>query len=281
LHKNIVFTGIYSNKIQLEAQNISEVIFLKKIIFLSVCMFGLIFGSFEALADSWGVFFPKDGGRPEANATAEHLAQFDAFFMGNEDEKVLYLTFDAGYEMDFTDGILDVLQKHEVPAAFFLVGTYIRDYPDLVKRMVADGHIVANHTMSHPNMSKISTMETFKKELSQVEELYKTLIGQDMPMYYRPPNGDYSATNLKHAQELGYKTIFWSTAYKDWDIKNQPSRDDAFAKLMPRTRPGSVILLHNVSKTNADIMEEFITRCTEEGYVFRCLNHLTGSVVSD
>jgi peptidoglycan-N-acetylmuramic acid deacetylase len=140
--------------------------------------------------------------------------------------------------------------------------------------MVAEGHIVANHTMTHPNMSKISDIESFKKELNRVEEIYKEVTGEEIPRFYRPPNGDYSETNLKHAKELGYKTIFWSTAYKDWEINNQPSKEEAFSKLMPRTRPGSVILLHNVSKTNADIMDELITKYKDLGYRFECMYHL-------
>ena len=235
----------------------------------------------NVFAESWGVYFPKDGGRPEANATAEHLAQFDAFYVGNESDKVLYLTFDAGYEKDFTAGILDTLKKHEVPATFFLVGTYIRDYPQLVKRMVEEGHIVANHTMSHPDMSKIADIESFTKELSRVEEIYKELIGEDIPKFYRPPKGIYNETNLKHAQELGYKTVFWSTAYKDWEVDNQPSKEEAFAKLIPRTHPGAIILLHNVSKTNAEIMDELLTRYKEMGYRFESLNHLVGESVAE
>jgi len=248
-----------------------------KILFFIFCIAILFSCKIVFAGESWGVHFPKDGGRPEANATAEHLLQFDAFFMGNENDKVLYLTFDAGYETGLTAGMLDVLKKHEVPSAFFLVGTYIRDEPELIKRMVSEGHIVANHTMTHPDMSKISDIEIFKKELSRVEEIYREITGEEIPKYYRPPGGTYSETNLKHAQQLGYKTIFWSTAYKDWEVKNQPSKEEAFKKLIPRTRSGSVILLHNVSQTNADILEEFITRCKDSGYRFESLHHLVKS----
>ncbi|MCL2198670.1 MAG: polysaccharide deacetylase family protein [Defluviitaleaceae bacterium] len=238
---------------------------------------GIILFSNVVIAESWGVYFPKDGGRPETNATAEHLLQYDAYFMGNEDEKVLYLTFDAGYETDLTAGILDILKKQEVPAAFFLVGTYIRDYPQLVTRMVEEGHIVANHTMTHPDMSKIANKEDFAKELSQVEEIYKNLTGEEIPKFYRPPRGVYSEKNLEHAKELGYKTMFWSTAYKDWERDNQPSREEAFSKLIPRTHPGAIILLHNVSQTNADILDELLTKYKEMGYRFESLYDLTGA----
>ena len=248
---------------------------MKKISKFFICvLLVLVFCSTYAYADNWGLHFPKDGERPQGNATAEYLAQFDAYFIGEESEKVLYLTFDAGYENDLTAGILDVLKKHETPAAFFLVGTYIRDHPELIRRMVNEGHIVANHTMTHPDMSKINSRETFVKELAQVEEHYRNVTGDEIPKFYRPPRGIFSEANLKLAQELGYKTIFWSAAYKDWEDKNQPSREEAFSKLIPRTHPGGVILLHNTSKTNAAILDELLTKYKEMGYRLESLNHL-------
>ena len=248
----------------------------KFLIITSLITFILVCSNFVAYGgENWGLHFPKNGDRPTGPATAEHLKKFDAYFIGGDaDDKVLYLTFDAGYEVDLTNGILDTLKKHEVPAAFFLVGTYIRDQSDLIKRMVAEGHIVANHTMTHPDMSKIDSKEAFQKELNQVEEHYRAIIGQEIPKFYRPPRGIYSETNLKMAQELGYKTIFWSSAYKDWEENNQPTKEEAFSKLIPRTHPGAVILLHNTSKTNATILDELLTKYKEMGYRFEDLNHL-------
>ncbi|MCL2355555.1 MAG: polysaccharide deacetylase family protein [Defluviitaleaceae bacterium] len=243
---------------------------------ICISIAAVIFFASTVLAESWGIHFPKDGGRPEANASAEHLAQFDAFFMGNENDKVLYLTFDAGYENGLTAGILDTLAEHEVPAAFFLVGTYIRDERELILRMVQEGHIVANHTMTHPDMSKVLCKDAFAKELAKVEDVYKEVTGEELPKFYRPPSGTFNETNLKHAQELGYKTVFWSTAYKDWEVDNQPSHEEAFAKLLPRTYPGAIILLHNVSKTNAEILGDLIVKYKDMGYRFEDLNHLAG-----
>jgi len=140
--------------------------------------------------------------------------------------------------------------------------------------MVDEGHIVANHTMKHPDMSKISNKESFAKELAQVEEIYKEVIGSDMPKFYRPPRGIYSEANLKLAQELGYKTIFWSAAYKDWEDKNQPSKQEAFSKLMPRLHPGMVLLLHNTSKTNSLILDELLAKYKEAGYAFGSIEDL-------
>lgn len=245
----------------------------KTICLLLPFLFAFIFTA-NVHAANWGLHFPKDGERPIGNATAEYLAPFDAYFIGSSDEKVLYLTFDAGYENGYTADILDTLATHKVPAAFFLVGHYYKTSPELVKRMAAEGHIVGNHTMSHPDMSKISDKETFSKELALVEELYKSITGKEISKFYRPPQGTFSESNLKMAKELGYKTVFWSTAYKDWIDDAQPSKEEAFSKLLPRTHPGAVILLHNTSKTNAVILDELIKRYKDMGYRFESLEHL-------
>ena len=252
---------------------------MKKAVKVLICaVFTLLFYTEAYGGDNWGLHFPGDGVRPEGNAAAEYLAGFDAYFIGAGDEKVIYLTFDAGYENDLTAGILDTLKKHSAPAAFFLVGTYIKNNPELILRMLEEGHIVANHTMTHPDMSKISDKASFLKELALAEEQYRAVTGEDMPKFYRPPKGIYSEANLKLAKELGYKTIFWSAAYKDWEDSNQPSKDEAFSKLIPRTHPGAVILLHNTSKTNALILDELLTRYKKMGYRFESLYHLVGEV---
>ncbi|MDR1735254.1 MAG: polysaccharide deacetylase family protein [Oscillospiraceae bacterium] len=230
-----------------------------------------------AAATNWGLSFPTPGDQPKGMAGSEELLKNNAYFVGAPEEKNVYLTFDAGFENGNTPAILDTLKKTGVPAAFFLVGTYIRDNPQLVLRMVDEGHIVANHTMSHPDMSGISDKASFEKELSQVEVIYKNLIGRDMPAYYRPPRGIYSTENLKMAKALGYKTVFWSLAYVDWYVNKQPTRDQAFSKLIPRAHPGMVLLLHSTSATNAQILEELIGKYREMGYVFRTLDELTAT----
>ena len=194
--------------------------------------------------------------------------------MGDPQEKVLYLTFDAGYENGYTADILDVLAKHKVPAAFFLTGHYVDKNADLVRRMVEDGHIVGNHTMHHPDMSKMATKEAFAKELQELEELFQKATGKELPKFYRPPQGVYSEENLKMAQELGYNTVFWSLAYADWDNDNQPSPEKAFGKLLPRTHNGAVVLLHSTSKTNAQILDELLTKWEGLGYSFGNLEEL-------
>lgn len=223
---------------------------------------------------SWGLSFRQEGQPPIGNAGADQLRQYDAVYIGNTGEKVLYLTFDAGYENGCTAKILDVLKDQQVPGAFFLVGNYIEKNADLVRRMVEEGHLVGNHTMHHYDMSKLSDKAAFSKELQDLEKLYKETTGQEMSQYYRPPQGIYSEENLRMAKELGYRTVFWSLAYVDWNNDSQPTKEQAFTKLLPRTHNGAVVLLHSTSKTNAEILEELITKWKAEGYRFGSVEEL-------
>ena len=223
---------------------------------------------------SWGLSFRQEGMPPIGNAGIDQLQQYDAAYIGNPEEKVLYLTFDAGYENGCTAKILDILKKQEVSAAFFLVGNYIEKNADLVRRMTQEGHIVGNHTLHHYDMSKLSDKEAFSKELTGLEDLYRDVTGQELPKYYRPPQGVYSEENLAMAKELGYKTVFWSLAYVDWNNDAQPTKEEAFAKLLPRTHNGAVVLLHSTSATNGEILEELLTKWKEEGYRFGTLEEL-------
>lgn len=233
-----------------------------------------VFASSALTTGSWGLSFRQEGAPPIGNAGKDQLRQYQAAYIGNTNEKVLYLTFDAGYENGCTAKILDTLKEKQVPAAFFLVGNYIRQSPDLVRRMVAEGHTVGNHTMHHYDMSRLSDKAAFSKELTDLEALYKETVGQELPKYYRPPQGIYSEENLKMAQELGYKTLFWSLAYVDWNNDAQPTREAAFAKLLPRTHNGAVVLLHSTSKTNAEILGELIDKWKAMGYRFGTLEEL-------
>ncbi len=223
---------------------------------------------------NWGLSFQEKGKTPVANASKEFLAGYDAHFVGDENEKTIYLTFDAGYENGNTAKILDALKKHNVPAAFFLVGNYIDREPELVKRMVAEGHIVANHTLTHPDMSAIESEEKFSAELSGLEEKYKNLCGSDMKRFYRPPQGKFSEKNLQMAQKLGYKTIFWSLAYVDWYDDKQPTHAAAMKTLTERIHPGAVVLLHSTSKTNGEILDELLTEWEKMGYSFKSIEEL-------
>ena len=241
---------------------------------VAVGVAAMVFAGSVMPTGSWGLSFRSEGSAPIGNAGADQLRQFDTVYLGDTSEKVIYLTFDAGYENGCTTKILDVLQKHQVKAAFFLVGNYIEKNEDLVRRMVKEGHIVGNHTMHHYDMSKLSDKAAFSKELTDLETLYKTATGMDMPKYYRPPQGIYSEENLRMAKELGYKTVFWSLAYVDWNNDAQPSREQAFSKLLPRIHNGAVVLLHSTSQTNAEILDELLTKWKEMGYHFGSIEEL-------
>lgn len=223
---------------------------------------------------AWGLSFRQEGAAPVGPASKAALEQYNAAYIGDMSEKVLYLTFDAGYENGCTEKILDILQKHKVPAAFFLVGNYIEKNADLVRRMVEDGHIVGNHTMHHYDMRKLSEKDAFSKELTDLEVLFQTVTGKELPKFYRPPQGTYSEENLKMAKELGYKTVFWSLAYVDWNNDAQPTRETAFGKLLPRTHNGAVVLLHSTSQTNAEILDELLEKWKEMGYRFESIDNL-------
>lgn len=226
---------------------------------------------------SWGLSFQEEGAVPAGNASIEELASYDAYYAQDTREKVLYLTFDAGYENGNTERILDTLKKHQAPAAFFIVGTYIDAEPELVKRMHEEGHIVGNHTWHHPDMTDIETEESFRKELEYVENAFQKITGDEMIKFYRPPQGKYSTANLEMAKSLGYKTFFWSLAYVDWYEDNQPSKEEAFDKLTGRIHPGAIVLLHSTSDTNAEILDELLTKWKDMGYRIRPLTELAGS----
>lgn len=222
---------------------------------------------------AWGLHFGPSGEAPQGTDGASQLRKLDAAYIGDTSQKVIYLTFDAGYENGNTEKILDILKKQEVPAAFFLVGNYMEKNKDLVRRMTQEGHIVGNHTMHHPDMQK-KDAASFRKELTALEDLFREITGKELPKYYRPPQGLYSQKNLEMAQSMGYKTVFWSLAYADWDNRNQPTADYAFSKLLPRIHNGAVLLLHSTSKTNAEILDELLTRYKEMGYRFASLDAL-------
>ena len=233
----------------------------------------------EALfsAENWGLGFGTEGTQPTGTASAEELKEYNAYYVGDAEEKKIYLTFDCGYENGNSSAILDALKKHDAPATFFVVGHFLESAPEMVKRMVEDGHTVGNHTYHHYDMSKISDPAVFRKEMDDVRTLFQETTGTEMAMYYRPPQGKYSETNLQMAKDLGYSTFFWSLAYVDWIQDQQPSREEALSKLLTRVHPGAIVLLHNTSSTNGAILDELLTRWEEMGYSFHSVKELTGA----
>ena len=221
----------------------------------------------------WGLSFQQPGQTPAGPMTPGRLREMGAAYVDEYGGKVLYLTFDAGYENGYTGQILDILRALEVPAAFFVTGDYLDRNADLVRRMTAEGHIVGNHTLHHPDMTALDE-EAFRAELQGVEDKYFDITGQTLPKYLRPPQGVYDERTLKLARENGYQTVFWSLAYADWDNANQPDPDRAVEKLNSRIHDGAVVLLHATSKTNAKILERLLTGWTDMGYRFEPITEL-------
>ena len=228
-------------------------------------------------SENWGLGFGTEGKPPTGNASAEELKKYNAYFIGDTTQNTIYLTFDCGYENGNTEPILDALKKHDVTATFFVVGNFLETSPEIVKRMIAEGHTVGNHTYHHLDMSSISSMDAFKKETQDVENLFEQITGTPITKFYRPPQGKYNIENLKMAQELGYHTFFWSLAYVDWYQDKQPTKDEAFGKLLKRIHPGAIVLLHSTSSTNAQILDELLTKWEEMGYTIKPLTELAGA----
>lgn len=200
------------------------------------------------------------------------LKKYDGYYLGNTNEKVMYLTFDEGYENGYTSIILDVLKKTDTPAAFFVTGPYIENEPELIKRMVDEGHIVGNHTVNHPSMPDVSD-EKIAEELSGLNEKFNKLTGENMK-FMRPPRGEFSERTLAIIQKNGYKSIFWSIAYADWNTKTVKGSDYAVNQVTKQFHNGAIILLHAVSVDNANALEEIINTAKQQGYVFKSLEEL-------
>lgn len=232
--------------------------------------------SFHRETENWGLGFGADGTTPTGNVSQEELSEYHAHYVGDTSLNKIYLTFDCGYENGNTEKILDALKAHNATGTFFVVGNFLETAPEIVKRMAAEGHLVGNHTYHHPDMSKISDLSSFQKEMEDVSNLYKEITGKEMTKLYRPPQGKFSRENLKMAQQLGYETFFWSLAYVDWYQDNQPTPQEAYDKLLPRIHPGAIVLLHSTSSTNGEILDELLGKWEDMGYQFGVLTDLCG-----
>ena len=226
-------------------------------------------------ASNWYCRHTENGKRPPIPGEMTFIDKHGGYFLG-EDDKVIYLTFDAGYENGNIARILDTLKAEEVPAAFFVLENLVTRNTDLVRRMNDEGHLVCNHTAKHPDMTAKSESE-FADELAAMEKVYKDTMGTEIAKYYRPPEGKFNEANLEWANSLGYKTIFWSYAYADWDNDKQMPADKALQKVLAGTHNGEVILLHPTSATNADILPGLIREWKNMGYRFGTLDELTGN----
>ena len=258
---------------------------MKKILFfmLAFIQIGCLFSvatCAEEKSFSWYCKHVKDHAQPELDAALQFIQNYNGFYADllhadqNDSDKVIYLTFDAGYENGNVAKILDVLSEENVPAAFFVLGHLVTHETELVKRMAKEGHLVCNHTVRHKDMTTLDEV-AFTKELKELEALYREKIGEELSPYYRPPKGCFNEENLKIARKLGYATIFWSFAYADWDNDRQPSQEKALQKILENLHNGEVMLLHPTSATNAAILKDLISQIKAQGYRFGTLDELT------
>lgn len=242
-----------------------------------LCFFMLL--STETVAESnsphsWGFKKGNNGMPAEAgNVYDAMILKYGSLYKGDPSKKDIYLTFDNGYENGFTEKVLDVLKKQHVPATFFVTGHYLNSAPDLVKRMVKEGHIVGNHSWHHPDMTRI-TNEKIRDELEMVREKTEQLTGQKTMNYLRPPRGVFSERSMAVAKEEGYLHIFWSLAFKDWEVDRQKGAQYSYDQVMKQIHPGAILLLHTVSKDNADALELIIKDLKKQGYRFKSLDDL-------
>ena len=238
---------------------------------------GSIITNVSAAGESYGWYCAHVGDhkQPRCGAEMNFIEDYGGYYIGNGDDKVVYLTFDAGYENGNVEKILDTLKEEQVPGAFFVLGHLVTDQPELVKRMTEEGHLVCNHTYHHKDMSKMTSEEAFATELTLLEDAYRDLTGRELAKYYRPPEGKFSKQNLEWAQKMGYRTVFWSFGYADWDNHRQMSQAKAKEKILSNLHPGAVILLHPTSATNAAILGDVIREIKAEGYRFGTLDELT------
>lgn len=254
-----------------------------KVIFIIVAMIlTLTCAAIHPIAEeskySWYCVHVRDHRQPTADARFSFISEYGGFYIdekhGDKDsEKVIYLTFDAGYENGNVSRILDVMKTEEVTGAFFVLGNLVEKNPDLINRMFDEGHLVCNHTYSHKAMVGYNR-EQFTAELEKLEEACIRKTGRELSKFYRPPEGVFDRNSLAYAKDMGYKTVFWSFAYADWDNNKQMSASSAKAKILENLHNGEIMLLHPTSKTNADIIGDVIRELKAEGYRFGSLEEL-------
>ena len=249
----------------------------KVIISISIITFFLAFlglnQNVQASGYGWGYKKNSDHQIPDIGKYHEMLKKYGAYYVDDSGEKVVYLTFDNGYEQGYTEGILDVLKNESVPATFFVTGHYVKSEPALVKRMVDEGHIVGNHSYHHPDFS-IMSKSAIKEELETLERAVGDITDQKEMKYLRPPRGIFNEQSLKWSNELGYIHIFWSLAFNDWNTSKQKGWQFAYDQIMEQVHPGAIVLLHTVSSDNAEALLQGITELKKQGYQFKSLDDL-------
>ena len=254
---------------------------MKKIVTLFIILSVILTLSLNISAESysWYIVRNKENNQPKTDPRYSFIEKYNGFYLNKSysddaKDKVIYLTFDAGYSNENLESILDTMKEENVKGAFFILSNLIVSSPEVVKRMTDEGHLVCNHTSRHLDISSISDKSKLEAELNKLEELYEGLTGKTLDKYFRPPEGRFSEESLKYIDELGYKTVFWSFAYEDWDNQKQPLAEYAKEKIFSNLHNGEIMLLHPTSKTNADILKDVIVESKSRGYRFGTLDEL-------
>ena len=219
----------------------------------------------------WGIKRNDNHEQPDlGKKNKELMDKYNGICMGNKEKPYIYITFDLGYEAGYTEKILEVMKQNEVKGVFFITAHYLNTQPDLVKRMIDEGHTVGNHTVNHKSMPSCS-LETIKKEVMDLHTAIYDKFGYEMK-YIRPPKGEYSERTLAYSNTLNYQTVMWSFAYDDWDENKQGREDYGKKKILDNLHNGEVMLLHATSKDNANILDEVIKDIKAQGYEFKTID---------
>jgi len=241
-----------------------------------ILVLGFLFNPFQADAESLNWGFQKSKQEKPAQAGSAFdviLKKYGAFYKGSPDEKVLYLTFDNGYENGYTESILDTLKKEKVPATFFLTGHYVESATDLVNRMIKEGHEIGNHSYGHPVMANLSE-DRMKEEWEKFDRVLAEHTKLERTRFVRPPKGIFSENLLAYGNELGYRHVFWSVAFVDWYADQPKGKAYAYQQLMDQMHPGAIILMHTVASDNSEALPDFIRDAKAKGYSFGSLETL-------
>ena len=220
----------------------------------------------------WGLKRNEKGKQPDVGSiNRQAMEENDGIYLGNKDKKIIYLTFDLGYEAGYTENILKALKDNDATATFFITAHYVNTASDLIEKMIDNGNIIGNHTVNHKSMPSLSE-DALNQEVMDLHNAIKKKFNYEMK-YIRPPKGEYSMKSLAYTNSLGYKTVMWSFAYADWDESNQPSKQDAIDKIMKNLHNGEIMLLHGTSKTNSEILSDVLKQIKNEGYEIKSLDN--------
>ena len=248
---------------------------MKKMFLGITIMFIMFFTTSYVSLNAYGFGFTRndDHKTPEIGKYKAIIDGTDSYYVGDTNEKVIYLTFDAGYDNGELPKILDILSEKNILASFFLTGDFVKRFPELTIRMAHEGHTICNHTYNHANITKLS-IDELKVELTKLEEAYFNLTGMNMVKYFRPPEGEFDRTSLLNVKSLGYKTVFWSSAYCDWNVNGQKSVEYTKEMYLNNLHNGAILLMHSVSSSNREALSSIIDEVIELGYTFKTVTSL-------